>query len=93
MPKQSVQHVQRKQRLSAKDLTRLAKAKCWGACVAYNFGCKENEGPKIGWYLHNPRKPAYLIGSNWVAARDFIAQMPTDSILQKYVPAFLGGAL
>ncbi len=88
----SVQKIKRKQRLSAKDLSILAKKKCWGACVDYNFGHKENDGPKVGWYLHNPRKPAYFIGRNWVVARDFITQMPTDSILKKYVPAFLGGA-
>lgn len=92
MPKESVQHIKRKQRLSAKDLNLLAKEKCWGACVDYNFGHK-NEGPKIGWYLHNPRKPAYFIGQNWVAARDFIDQMPTDSILQKYIPSWIGDIL
>lgn len=93
MSKKSVQHIKRKNRLSAKDLSKLAKKKCWGACVTYCFGHKKNDGPKIGWYLNNPRKPAYLIGSNWVDARDFITKMPTDSILKKYVPAFLGGDL
>ncbi len=89
---QSVQQMRRKERLSGDDLTKLAREKSWGSHIIYNFGNKTNEGPQIGWYLHNPRQPAFLIGSNYIAARDFIAQMPTDSILKKYVPAFFRGA-
>lgn len=86
MPRTSVQHVKRKYRLSSKDLTRLIRKKAYGATVVYSFG---NSTIQIGWHAHFTNKPNIFIGRNWVKARDFIAQMPIDSILKYLIPDFI----
>ena len=75
MPRTSVQHIKRKERLSANDLTRLIYKKKYGVLVVYNHA--NFVYPQNGWYAYftNQPKPKY-IGSNWVIARDSIQKLP-----------------
>ena len=88
MPIQSVQHIKRKERKSAKDLTDLISKKAYGAKVVYNYSNAQNI-PPIGWYAYFSTKPCVFIGQNWVMAHDYINRMPTDSILKRYIPNFM----
>jgi hypothetical protein len=83
-PRKTVQHLKRKNRLSGKELTTLAQRKIWNSLVVYQFGYKD-EDTQIGWHLFKPCKEgSVFIGSNWVAASDSIAQLPTEPKLIEY---------
>ena len=64
----------------------MIRKKALGASVVYNFD--QTTEYKIGWYAHFSNKSAKFIGSNWLAANDFIEQLPTENVL-RFVHSFL----
>ena len=74
----TAQNVPRAERLSGKDLTLLIRQKMRGVAVKYIFD--------EGWYACKGEATITRIGGNWVEARDYIHQMPTN---QGIIPKIL----
>ena len=69
----------------------MIRKKPYGALVDYHFSSPQY--PKIGWYAYFTNKPPLFIGKNWVAARDFIAELPNGNPFRRFISNITGRAI